>query len=283
MICCGFSIIIPRNELGNASTSRRARYQRRQRRHRSRSGHRRHPHRQGRRPAWVPIARSFSARAPLAAHKTEILAALADHDALRATGPDAIRERVLAKWSALRKARFGAEPDPCLEAEKDFAELLTKARRLIEQLAAVGVRPALDQGGALVLIDEQRPETGRGRDLARFIAMDRAFTILAKGLELDPALVGTIDFEGAPPGCSSRQWRIAVNGRDCFVIEGWANEALKAGWTEDELFAPEHWGRIDRCGVAWLIGERRVVEATTDAITIATECGSRLSFYRRRA
>jgi hypothetical protein len=48
------------------------------------------------------------------------------------------------------------------------------------------------------------------------------------------------------------------------------------------LFAlPERWSRIDQCGVAWLVGERRVIGATADAIEIETKSGARLRFYRK--
>jgi hypothetical protein len=58
--------------------------------------------------------------------------------------------------------------------------------------------------------------------------------------------------------------------------------AQSHGWSERELFAlPERWSRIDQCGAAWLVGARRVIEVTADAITIETEFGARLRFYRR--
>ena len=38
------------------------------------------------------------------------------------------------------------------------------------------------------------------------------------------------------------------------------------------MFAlPERWSRTDQCGVAWLVGERRVIGTTADAIAIETE------------
>jgi hypothetical protein len=70
--------------------------------------------------------------------------------------------------------------------------------------------------------------------------------------------------------------------RDRFVAEGWAEKALAHGWSNQELFAlPERWSSIDQCGVAWLVGERRVIGAAADAITIESESGARLGFYRR--
>jgi hypothetical protein len=39
-------------------------------------------------------------------------------------------------------------------------------------------------------------------------------------------------------------------------------------------------GGLHQCGVAWLIGERRVTGVTADAIVIETEFSGRLRFYR---
>jgi hypothetical protein len=70
--------------------------------------------------------------------------------------------------------------------------------------------------------------------------------------------------------------------RDSFVAEGWAEKALAHGWSNQESFAlPERWSSIDQCGVAWLVGERRVIGATADAIAIETDSGASLRFYRR--
>ena len=88
---------------------------------------------------------------------------------------------------------------------------------------------------------------------------------------------------GATQPCAQQtSWRCsACAGRDRFVAEGWAEKALAHGWSKRELFAlPDRWCRIDQCGVAWLVGERRVIEETADAIAIETELGARLKFYR---
>ena len=42
------------------------------------------------------------------------------------------------------------------------------------------------------------------------------------------------------------------------------------GWSNQSFGRPERWSRIDQCGVAWLVGERRVIGVTADAITIQT-------------
>ena len=233
----------------------------------------------------------YSSRGPLplelkalfAEHRREIMAALT---ADRVKRLDAVRARVMAQWAALRKARFSDEPDPCVEAERAAEKAnetaLKTARRLVDELAAVGVRPVLDQNGALMLIDERA--TGRGRDLSRFIAMGRTFEILVKGLDagLDLGVAQPAD-PAMPTGCMPARWRNAVEGRDRLIREGWEAAAGQAGWTEAELDAlPQLWSRVDLTGVAWLIGERRVIEVTANAIVIETETASRLKFYRRK-
>jgi hypothetical protein len=82
---------------------------------------------------------------------------------------------------------------------------------------------------------------------------------------------------------AATSWRCCARAlRDRFVAEGWAEKALAHGWSNQELFAlPERWSSIDQCGVAWLVGERRVISVTADAIAIETELAARLRFYRR--
>jgi hypothetical protein len=82
---------------------------------------------------------------------------------------------------------------------------------------------------------------------------------------------------------AATSWRCSARaGRDRFVAEGLAEKALAHGWSKRELFAlPERWSRIDQCGVAWLVGERRMIGATADAIAIETESDTRLRLYRR--
>ncbi len=85
----------------------------------------------------------------------------------------------------------------------------------------------------------------------------------------------------APPDCSPQQWQAAVEGARRFVADGWSDKAALMGWTADELYrAPPVWSRIDLCGVALLIGDRRVVAVTEASIVIETPSGSRLRFRR---
>jgi hypothetical protein len=102
------------------------------------------------------------------------------------------------------------------------------------------------------------------------------FAVINAALDIDP------DFVAVAVGPPPKKLRIARAGHDRFVAEGWAEKARSNGWSERELFAlPERWSRVDQCGVAWLVGERRVISATADAIAIETESGARLKFYRR--
>ena len=85
-----------------------------------------------------------------------------------------------------------------------------------------------------------------------------------------------------PPGCSLAHWTVAQRGVRLFCQDGWAAKASAAGWTEEELYAvPLVWSRVDLCGAALLIGERKVVEVTKSTIVIeALSGGSFLKFYR---
>jgi hypothetical protein len=73
----------------------------------------------------------------------------------------------------------------------------------------------------------------------------------------------------------------AEASRERFDREGWATEAFAAGWRAEELHAkPPDWSRLDAAGVAFLIGDNKIVEITSDFIQIETPLGSRLKFHR---
>lgn len=190
----------------------------------------------------------------------------------RAALVERVQERFQAHWQALQAAS------------------LMRARRLIEELVNAGVRPALTAEGALMLCDETGWHDDKGRwrmrDLTRFVAVERVYSILLAGLDLDPGLIGpfeTMEAPGAPPGCSSKRWRIACAGATSFIAKGYGAQASALGWTDKELFTlPLLWSRIDQCGVAWLIGRKRVAAVTAEAIAVEAPSGSQLNFYRRR-
>ena len=140
------------------------------------------------------------------------------------------------------------------------------------QLAFLGFRAELDAHGALFFADV----TPERRDFAKICPAAYCYAVVNMALDIDP------NFVPAAISHPSEKRRIARAGRDRFVAEGWAEKARSHGWSEEELFAlPERWSRIDQCGVAWLVGGRRVIEATTDAIAIETQFGARLRFYRK--
>ena len=158
-----------------------------------------------------------------------------------------------------------------LKVGDDACAAVDKAEQLMVQLVTLGFRAELDAGGSLFFADA----TSRRRDFAKCCPAAHCFAVLNAALDIDP---GFIAFSVSSP---SKKQRVACAGRDRFVAEGWAEEAQSYGWSERELFAlPEHWSRVDRCGVAWLVGERRVVDVRADAITVEGVSGSRLRFIR---
>ena len=69
--------------------------------------------------------------------------------------------------------------------------------------------------------------------------------------------------EARPHDVNDAQWDVAMRGLRTFLATGRADEALRLGWTKDELFrVPPVWARVDLCGAALLIGDREVVEVT---------------------
>jgi hypothetical protein len=88
--------------------------------------------------------------------------------------------------------------------------------------------------------------------------------------------------ERRPPDVTDDRWQEAIDGLWVFLASGHADEALRLGWSRDELFAvPPLWANVALCGAALLIGDREVTAVTADKIQIKSESGSILSFYRR--
>jgi hypothetical protein len=83
-----------------------------------------------------------------------------------------------------------------------------------------------------------------------------------------------------PPDARPTQWDEACAGAWVFVASDADKAALAAGWPRDKLFRiPERWARVDRCGVAWLIGDDMVTEITPATIAIETATGATQRFY----
>jgi hypothetical protein len=84
-----------------------------------------------------------------------------------------------------------------------------------------------------------------------------------------------------PSGAREEAWTVALRGLSRFVSGGWADQAALLGWSKTELYGlPPKWSRVDLCGAALLIGDRRVVAVTEASIVIETRSGSRLKFRR---
>jgi DNA (cytosine-5)-methyltransferase 1 len=85
----------------------------------------------------------------------------------------------------------------------------------------------------------------------------------------------------SPSDCSPQRWVVARRGLKRLLDEGWGDQATLLGWTLEELYAvPPVWGRVDLCGAALLIADRRVVAITEQTITTVGVTGSYLKFYR---
>jgi hypothetical protein len=158
-----------------------------------------------------------------------------------------------------------------LKVGEEACAAIDRAERIMAQLAVLGFRAELDAHGALLFADA----TPMRRDFAKFCPAAHCFGVVNAALDIDPGFV--------PAAISrpSEKRRVARAGRGRFIAQGWAEKARSHGWSERELFAlPERWSRIDQCGVAWLVGERRVIEVTADGIAIETHSGSCLKFRR---
>jgi hypothetical protein len=85
-----------------------------------------------------------------------------------------------------------------------------------------------------------------------------------------------------PEDVDAHQWRRAIEGLESFLLSGWGDEALRLGWSHDELFCvPKLWSQIHLCGCALLIGDREVVGITSSEIRIKTSSAATLAFYRK--
>jgi hypothetical protein len=66
--------------------------------------------------------------------------------------------------------------------------VLGRARRILERLRKYGFRVSLDRGALLIGDD-----TGRRRDVTRFVEIATVFDVLVAGLDEDPALLNSDD------------------------------------------------------------------------------------------
>jgi hypothetical protein len=92
-----------------------------------------------------------------------------------------------------------------------------------------------------------------------------------------------LDRSAPPPGFTPRQWEQVVNGGGLF-LDRWAAEAIRLGWTAEDVFGvhPAAPGaRYDRMGLVPLIGGGAVVCITTDRATIRQASGATSVYLRR--
>ena len=105
---------------------------------------------------------------------------------------------------------------------------------------------------------------------------------LLRVLSAREAARAIIDTAKPPPDCSEPRWVVARRGLRRFIRDGWGDQATLLGWTVEELYAvPPVWPRVDLCGAALLIADRKVVAVTEATITTVGVTGSYLKFYRR--
>ena len=84
-----------------------------------------------------------------------------------------------------------------------------------------------------------------------------------------------------PPDVADTHWATAMRGLRAFLAAGHGDQALRLGWTRDELYAvPSHWPNVSQTGAALLIGDRDVVDITPNEIRIKTAPDVTTAFYR---
>ena len=84
-----------------------------------------------------------------------------------------------------------------------------------------------------------------------------------------------------PDGVLPERWERARQGVERFA-EGWAGQAIRLGWTFEELFTiAEPFARVDLQGAAWFVGDTTIAAVSVDAITLCTAGGATQRIYRR--
>jgi hypothetical protein len=85
-----------------------------------------------------------------------------------------------------------------------------------------------------------------------------------------------------PQDAAGYKWRTAMDGLEVFLLSGQGDEALRLGWTRDELFrVPELWSQIHLTGAGLLVGDHEVISVEANRIQVKTASGAAQSFYRR--
>jgi hypothetical protein len=72
-----------------------------------------------------------------------------------------------------------------------------------------------------------------------------------------------------PPDWWPRRWDETQRGLKAFLEGGWSDRALALGWSPEELYRPPRSLRgANRVGLAFLIGDGRVMAVTEESITV---------------
>jgi len=146
------------------------------------------------------------------------------------------------------------------------------ALQALAAASAAGVTVTVD-GDGLILAPAPSPAL-----IERLKAVKPDILRILAGREAARAIIETAE---PPPECLPHHWVVARRGLRRFVQEGWGDSAALFAWTLEELYrVPPVWGRIDLCGAALLIGDRKVVAVTAASIVIETASGSHLTFRR---
>lgn len=181
---------------------------------------------------------------------------------------------------------------------------MSAARRLIADAARVGAAFKLD-GARLRLVPSpgcalpadlvERAKAARA-DLVALLSAPTAdpanWQERAAHLEFDAGLprewaehFGRLLHAPAPGDFTPTRWQAVIDGALRFA-DRWAVEAHRQGWGAQEVFGLDEVApaaRVDRSGLAWLLGDgSQVVALDRNGADIMTRSGSRQRFYRRR-
>jgi hypothetical protein len=144
----------------------------------------------------------------------------------------------------------------------------------LEAARVAGVRLSLDGDG--VVVETKTPPLP-----AEIVEALRAVKPqVLQVLEYREVAKAAFDAE-KPFGARPDAWMTAQRGLHAFIWSGWGDRAALLGWMKAELYAvPPVWARVDLCGAALLIGDRKVIAITSDTIAIKARSGSTLRFHR---
>jgi hypothetical protein len=100
-----------------------------------------------------------------------------------------------------------------------------------------------------------------------------------------PAWLASLPLDQPPGDVPLASWhRFVDNAR--VLIADWLPQAEALGWTALDLFGchpVRPHARIDVAGLAWFVGDGRVVAMTAESAVIEAPSGSRLTYRRRQA